>query len=347
MIRARLVAGQLGREAGLETWVRFAVLHRLLHGLDEEEPSVERLVDHYGVALGGLLDELVMGALRCQAEGRPAPITAAHCQTLSQAANALAALRETLAAVWDGRVRLDVERGSDPAQAVELLNLDALYGAVGGLEFDPLVIGPATDPVQGSVLVLLRAAAAVRRALPHSPDHVPGPAAQVDVFDQSARILVNCRANLEAGSGTARSFLDEIRATEQLLRAVRLQSRGVGRPRLDVEREVGTALVKFLVEETKWPLLGHAAALLAVACPGLAHWREGALLAEQRIFLNDATLDVTTRRELGRCRPDALPEPSRTRYIAKPGRSIAGFSRCGPAAVAAAATDATMSPVRG
>src|SRR5262245_8309624 len=32
MIRAGLVAGPLGREAGLATWVRLPILHRLLHG---------------------------------------------------------------------------------------------------------------------------------------------------------------------------------------------------------------------------------------------------------------------------------------------------------------------------
>jgi hypothetical protein len=314
-IRAGLVGGPLGREAGLATWVRLPVLYRLLRGLDEEQPSVERLISHYGVDISGLLEQLATGALRCQVEGHPAPITAAHCQTLCEAANALAGLCETLVAVWESRVRREIELGCDAAQAVELLDLHALYGAV-GVEFEHFVFGAPTDPVQESILVLLRGAAAVRGALPHTPADVQGRAALVELLENAARILCDCRPSVEASGGTATGFLDEIRATEHLLSAVRPRARRVGRPRFVVEREVATALVKFLDRETKRQLLGHTAALLAVACPGLAGWREGALLAERRILLDDATLDAATRRELGRCRPDALPGPSRTRYIA-------------------------------
>jgi hypothetical protein len=314
MIRDRLVAGPLGREAGVATWIRLPVVHRLLHGFDEEQHTVERLVGRpYNVDFGALLDQLATGALRCQVAGHPKTIKDAHCTILCRAANVLEALRETLAVVWDGRVRLEVERGSDPAQAVELLNLDALHGAV-GVEFDPFVFGPATDPLQESVLVLLRAAAAVRGALPQSPDDVRERAPLVEDLDQAARILCDCRPSVEGSGGTATGFLDEIRATEQLLRAVRPWKRERGRPRLTVEREVATALVAFLVRETERKLLGYAAALLGVACPRLAEWREVALEAVCGPYLHDARFDAARRKMLARRRPHELSPAERTRY---------------------------------
>jgi hypothetical protein len=329
MIRACLVAGRLGREAGLASWVHWAVLHRLLDGFEEEQPTFDRLVGApNNVDLGGLLDELSTGALRCQVEGHPAPITPKHCWTLSRAADALTALREKLVPGWESHVRLEVDRGWDQAQAVELTDLTALYGAT-GLEFEHFVFTTPTDPVQASVLVLLRAAEIVREALPQTPDDVQGRAPLVELLEQSARILGDCRPSVEAGSSPPTNVLDKIHETEHLLRAVRPRLRRVGRPRFVVERQVATGLVKFLVDETGHQLLGHAAALLAVACPGLAHWREGALLAERRTLLDDATLDAEKRRELGRCRPDTLPGPARTRYIANLGARLRAF--LGPA----------------
>ena len=57
----------------------------------------------------------------------------------------MAARRESLVAAWESRINLEIERGSDPAQAVELLDLDALHGAM-GVEFNPLMfsISPPT-----------------------------------------------------------------------------------------------------------------------------------------------------------------------------------------------------------
>ena len=63
-------------------------------------------------------------------------------------------------------------------------------------------------------------------------------------------------------------------------------------------------LVRLLVQETGKKLLGHAAALLSVTCPGLSHWREAVL---HKIGREDATLR-------GR-RPDDLPRPARTWYL--------------------------------
>jgi hypothetical protein len=197
---------------------------------------------------------------------------------------------------------------------VELLDLHALYGAV-GVEFEHFVVGAPTDPIEASTLVLLRAAAEVRGALPDTPADVQGRAPLVELLENGARILCDCRPSVEASGGTTTAFRDEIRATECLLRAVHPRARGVGSPRFVVEREVAAALVKFLDRETGRQLVGHAAALVAVACPGLAGWRKGALLAERHILLDDVTLDTATRRELGRCRPDTLPGPSRTRYV--------------------------------
>jgi hypothetical protein len=317
-VRAALVGAPLSGEAGLATWIHWAVLCRLLHGCYEEQPTVERLVGPpYHVDLGGLLDTLVRGAMRCQVEGHPAAITARHCRILSRAADALGALRERLVAGWESFVQREIELGGDTAQAIELLDLTALYSAV-GLELESLVFGvcSTTDTVQKNMLVLLRAAAAVRGALPQTPEDVQGRAPLVALFVHCARIFGDCRPSVDANDGAPTGFLDELRATERSLRAVRPRRGKVGRPRFVVEREVAIDLVKFLVEETGWQLLGHAAALLAVACPGLTDWRENALRAEQRIFLHDATLDAETRQTLGRCRPDALPAPSRTRYIA-------------------------------
>jgi hypothetical protein len=328
MIRAGLVPGPLGREAGLATWVRLPVFYRLLEGLDEEQPTVERLISHYGVDLDRLLEQLATGALRCQVEGHPAPITPTHCQTLCRGAAALAELGESLVAVCESRINLEIERGSDPAQAVELLDLDALHGAM-GVEFDPLMFNLPTDPLQGHILVLLRAAVLVRGALLETPDLERWRASLVELLEKCARILGDCRPSVAGSSGTATGLLDQIRATEHWLRAVRPRSRRVGRPSFVVEREVAMALVDFLRNENDRPLMGHAGALLAVACPALAGWREGALLAERRTLLGDATLDGAARRALSRCRPDALPGPSRSRYIANLAARLRAWLRAG------------------
>ena len=323
IVRAGLMGGRLGREVGIAPWVRLPVLYRLLQGLDEEQPTVERLIDRYGVDLDGLLEQLATGALRCQVEGRPAPITSWHCQTLCRGAAALAALRESLVAVCESRINLEIERGSDPAQAVELLDLDALHGAM-GVEFDPLMFNLPTDRLQGSMLVLLRAAAVVRGALPQTPDDVRGRAPLVGVLEKCARILGDCRPSVEENGGTTTGFLDQIRATEHWLRAVRPRLRRKGRRRFTVERAVASDLVRFLVKETSQELLGHAAALVSVACPALSPWREKTLKGVIGELLEDVRLDDATREALRLCRPNTLPpagtwsvdlEPARTRYI--------------------------------
>jgi hypothetical protein len=303
MIRAALAARLLDREAGLVTWIHYHHFHRLLHGLNEEKHSVERLTGHYGVDSGGLLDQLATGALRCQVSGHPAPITAAHCRSFCQTAKALAVLRESLVAVWESRVRTEIDLGSDRAQAVELLNLDALYCAV-ELEFERFVFGAPIDPLQANVLVLLRAAAAVRRAVPQTPADVQARAPLVELFEHDARTLADSRLSIDATVGTAPGFLDEIRATEHLLRTVRPRSLREGRPRFTVEREVASNLVRFLVQETGQKLLGHAAALLSVTCPGLSDWPEAVL---RRMGRDDTTLCGL--------RPDELPRPARTWYL--------------------------------
>jgi hypothetical protein len=245
-IDAALIAGPLGREAGLATWVRTPVLHRLRYGLDEEHASVERLVGHYGVDLRGLLDKLAAGALRCQIEGHSAPITPTHCQAFREAADALAARRKTLAAVCDGLVRREVDRGWNPTQAVELLDLDALQWTL-GLAFEDVVFDAPTAPLQRAILVLLRAVAAVGRVTPWSPETVQEQQNVVACFDQAACLLEACRPSIGGRSARAMGFLAEIRATERLLRAVRPRSRRVGRPRFIVEREVASDLVAFLL----------------------------------------------------------------------------------------------------
>ena len=320
-IHAGLVDGRLGHDAGLATWVRTASLHRLLYGLTEEHQSVERLVSHYGVDLRGLLDQLAVAAVRCQTAGHPAPITIAHCRVLCQAASELAARQDALGASWTARVQDAIGRGYDGTTAIELLDLDALQTIV-GLDFEDFVFGDTfmfghpTDPAQRAVLVLLRAAATIAWDMPHSATAGPGRDAITALFDQAARIVEDGRVNVGAGSDTTRAgFLDEIGATVHLLRAVRPRSLRVGRPRFTVERAVASDLVAFLVQETDQRLLGHAAALLSVACPGLAGWRRAALLKLHRDFREDATLDAATRRALRCCRPDGLPEPARTRYL--------------------------------
>jgi hypothetical protein len=330
IVRAGLMGGRLGREVGIAPWVRLPVLYRLLHGLDEEQPTVEHLIDHYGVDLDGLLEQLATGALRCQVEGRPAPITPRHCQTLCWGADALAALREVLVAAWEARITLEIERGLDPAQAVELLDLDALHGAM-GVEFEPLMFNLSTDSVQGSILVLLRAAAVVRGAFPDTPDDVRGRAPLEELLEKCARILGDCRPSVEGSSGTGTGFLDQIRATEHRLRAVRPRLRREGRPRFTVERAVASDLVRFLVKETSQELLGHAAALVSITCPALSRWREKTLTKVIEELLDDVRLDDATREALGRCRPNTLPpagtwsadlEPARTWYIDRLGTKL-------------------------
>src|SRR5262249_53285718 len=90
-------------------------------------------LDHYGVDLRGLVDHVVMAAMRCHPEGRTAPITAAHQWTLGGSAEALAVRRDLLAAAWDDRIRRDVALGRTAAQAVDLLDVDALHDAIGAL----------------------------------------------------------------------------------------------------------------------------------------------------------------------------------------------------------------------
>jgi hypothetical protein len=324
------MGGRLGREVGIAPWARLPVLYRLLHGLDEEQPTVERLIDYYGVDLDGLLEQLATGAMRSQVEGRPAPITPRHCRTLCRGAAALAELQEILVAVWESRINLEIERGSDPAQAVELLDLDALHGAL-GVEFDPLMFNLPTDPLQGSILVLLRAAVVVRGALPQTPDDVRGRAPLVGVLEKCARILGDCRPRVEGSSGTGTGFLDQIRATEHWLRAVRPRLRREGRRRFTVERAMASDLVRFLVKETGQELLGHAAALMSVACPALSGWREKTLKRVIGELLDDVRLDDATREALRLCRPNTLPpagtwsvdlEPARTWYIDRLGTKL-------------------------
>ena len=233
-------------------------------------------------------------------------------------------------AVCESRINLEIERGSDPAQAVELLDLDALHGAM-GVEFDPLMFNLPTDPLQGSILVLLRAAVVVRGALLQTPDVERWRASLVELLEKGARILGDCRPSVAGSSGTATGLLDQIRATEHWLRAVGPRRRREGRPRFTVERAVASDLVRFLVKETSQELLGHAAALVSVACPALSPWREKTLKGVIGELLEDVRLDDATREALRLCRPNTLPpagtwsvdlEPARTWYIDRLGTKL-------------------------
>jgi hypothetical protein len=304
-IHAALLDGPLGREAGLSTWVRTSVLYRLCYGLDEEQPSLDLLVNRYGVELRGLVARVVTAALRSHAEGRTAPITAAHQRTLRRAADALAVRRDMLAAAWNDRVRRDVARGWTATHAVEMLDVDALHDAI-GLAFDHGVVAPVTDRVQQAALVLRRAALTAGGP----PGRTPAADEVRVLFNRAASILDDSRPVLAGGRATTAGFRRQIEATERLLRGVRRQSRKAGRPVLVVERAVATDLVTFLDRETGQKLLGHAAVLLAVACPRLAGWRKWAL--------DKVCRDL----DLGPCRPNVLPRPARTLYVDLLGRRL-------------------------
>src|SRR5262249_19806868 len=271
-IDAAFAAGPLRHEAGLATWAHTLVRLRLRHGLSEELASVGGLVWHYGVDLRGLLDRLAPGGLRCQVERQPRTLTPAQCATLREAGDVVATSEDALATAWTARVEHDVASGWEPTTAVELLDLDAMVFMV-GLEFDSFVFATSLYPAPATVLVLLRAAATIGCEAARS--RTDRRDARIALLEEAVRIIAECRPSVRPGCpARAADFLAEIRATVRMLRTIRPRTRRPGRPRLIVEQAVADDLVAFLVDETEQELLGHAAALLAVACPGLGHWRE-------------------------------------------------------------------------